>query len=258
MKLFLLSGFFDLNLYKDKTKRIWRIVISSILISHNLISFPGFLLTTKTLDLPNFFYFASSFSLSFYTFCFIPLLVKYFENELKTILQLIENQVTFYESRSISTDFKFHKYDTASTGLRLMMYPTGLFGIPFTFSNLFYAILFCEKANLNKQELFLLATPYHDYINSYTVYIIINIFHMYCVWITGVIMVIIGSFYIMLSCELYNVYVDLCTRLYHRMTDIILKLAADDCCMVTNKSDLFHEFRNEFAIIAERQQLLKR
>lgn len=254
----MLSGVFNLNLYKDETKRIWRIVISSILISHNLISFPGFLLTTKTLDLPNIFYFATSFSLSFYTFCFIPLLVKYFENELKTILQLIENPFTIHESRLQSIDFKFDKYDTLSIGLRLMIYPTGFFGIPFTFLNLFYAILLCEKANLNKQELFLLATPYYDYVNSYSVYIIINIFHMYCVWITGVIMVMIGSFYVMLSCELYNVYVDLCSRLYHRMNYIILELAADDCCIATNKSDLFHEFRNEFAIIVERQQLLKR
>lgn len=95
--------------------------------------------------------------------------------------------------------------------------------------------------NLNKQELVFLPISYHEYLNSYTVYIFIKIITMCCVWITDMIMIMVGSLYVyhvtIRIVYITYLYVDLCTYLlvYQKMNDIILECAVDYYCIVINK-----------------------
>lgn len=194
-----------------------------------------------------------------YLFCIVPLLTKYFENEIKTILNYIEGDQRIIDKQAINTEWE--KYDSSSVGLRWFLYLLGV-EMPFILINPIYVFIVCNDEYLSKQEFYIMPTPFLGLINSYGLYVMVYTFQAISSFLLAFMINVMVLFSIMVSCELYNAYIDLCINLHHTMYDSISQLKTADQKMKTHsiiiKFNLFQQFSGKVAKIVEQHNLLIR
>lgn len=190
-------------------------------------------------------------------------MIKYLKKELINIVDCIENEFNFGKLKQQNIDFVWKKYDSVMIALHWFIFIL-TFEIFIVMINFTYCICFCERTALSKQNMYLMVAPYIEKINSYVYYIIIYVLQI-CLFIM---MPMIGNssvvFGITVSCEYYNAYVTLCSHLHGTINNTILKLqseihaAGTYKCRSNVESNLYQEFKNEFAVIVKQHQLITR
>lgn len=246
---------------RNELRLVYRITGVIILLYVYIISLFGYILTTDNVNITDMMYILGFCASFVYTHVFVPYVTYLNREELRTILQRIDNEFDFSRmmSNRCTTNIR-QKYNTIAEGTKLLLYSVILSAV-ILFVGLVYAILFCDQNSLDSPDLFLLYMPFANQIHSYTVFVLV-----YCsttaLSIPGFVLnASVVLFNIMVGQEFYNAYLNLSALFHDLISDTIFNLRI--CCANKNdsqvfESNVFHTFKEELGLIARQHQYLKK
>lgn len=182
---------------------------------------------------------------SLHTQIFMPLVTRINSNLLCTVLSCINSDFNYkYASEQSTKNIKRMKYDSLAVGIKWFMILSSLFSMIIT-SLLIYGILFCNQNCLDDSQFYIFVLPFQDRIHSYKLYFLIQIFTA-----LPIIFLFLGGsslalFHVLIGCEFYNAYMNLCVHLQLVVDDIVNQLKVGQIDKVTS---LQYKYRREFEV----------
>lgn len=256
-----IEGFRSEDIIKNGLRRLYRLLCTVTLIYANIISIFGYILTTNSIRASDLMYILSTSIATTYACYFLPFITHYWRKELRTIIQLIDNEFNFCQKLKQRSIDGRRKYDVLSLTTKLIVF-LGIAYSLFAFPTFIYATVFCDQSCLGDQQLFLYGVPFVNQTQSYKLYIPVYWILLVLTFCPVLPAISIITFPIMIACEFFNASFCFCIHFHQMIDDSVSKLRADgggnENDMEAVDSKVFQAFKNEFAINVRYQNLLVR
>lgn len=194
----------------------------------------------------------------------MPLVTRINSNLLYTVLSCINSDFNYkYASEQSRININRIKYDSLAVGVKWFMILLSLFSFIIT-SLIIYGILFCNRNCLDDSQFYVFVLPFQDRIHSYKLYFLIQIFTA-----LPIIFLFFGGsslalFHVLIGCEFYNAYMNLCAHFQSVVDDIVNQLQACQMDKVTPKYKrefelkVYRSFEKAFTSTVEQYKMLTR